>query len=77
MAKGYWVENDEADNMEVYKKYLKASAKLFAQSGASFLVLGGEGLVKKGALELRTIVLEFNLYENSVACCDSDAYQKA
>jgi uncharacterized protein (DUF1330 family) len=77
MAKGYWIASGEVSDMEVYKKYIKANAKPFAQFGARFLVRSGEGKIKEGTIKSRTIVLEFSSYENALACYDSDAYQKA
>ena len=63
--------------MEVYKKYLEANVGPFKQSSARFLVRGGEGQIKEGAIKSRTIVLEFSSYKNALACYDSDVYQKA
>ena len=77
MAKGYWIANGEVNDMDIYKKYLKANAEPLAQFGAKFLVRGGEGHIKEGAIKSRTIVLEFSSYENALACYDSETYQKA
>jgi uncharacterized protein (DUF1330 family) len=77
MAKGYWIANGGVNNMEVYKKYIEANVVPLAKFGAKFLVRGGEGQVKEGAIKSRTIILEFSSYENALACYNSDAYQKA
>ena len=77
MAKGYWIANGDVNDVNVYKKYLEANAKPLAKFGARFLVRGGEGQVKEGAFKARTIVIEFDSYENALACYNSDIYQKA
>ena len=77
MAKGYWIANGDVNNMEVYKKYIEANVVPLAKFGAKFLVRGGEGQVKEGAIKSRTIIPEFSSYENALACYNSDAYQKA
>ena len=77
MAKGYWIATGEVNDIKAYKKYVEANAQPFKQYGAKFLVRGGEGEVKEGAFKSRTVVLEFNTYENAIACYESPTYQKA
>ena len=48
---------------KVYKKYIEANVVPLAKFGAKFLVHGGEGQVKEGAIKSRTIIPEFSSYE--------------
>lgn len=77
MAKGYWVAHVDVDDMDRYKSYIAANAKPFAEFGARFLVRGGQRQVREGRARARTVVIEFDSYENALACYDSAAYQEA
>jgi len=77
MAKGYWIGNGDITDPETYKKYIEANAEPFAEYGARFLVRGGDGEVVEGTFKSRTVVIEFDSFEQAVACYHSDAYQKA
>jgi uncharacterized protein (DUF1330 family) len=77
MPKGYWIANGDVTDLETYKKYIEANAEPFARYGARFLVRGGEGEVAEGRVKSRTVVIEFESYEQALACYNSDAYQKA
>ncbi len=77
MAKGYWIANGEVSDMETYKKYIEANAEAFSEYGAKFLVRGGQGEVVEGTVKSRTVVIEFDSYENALACYNCEAYQKA
>jgi uncharacterized protein (DUF1330 family) len=77
MAKGFWVAHVDVDDMETYKKYIAANAAPFADYGARFLVRGGEQQVREGSARKRTVVIEFDSYEDALACYESPAYQKA
>lgn len=77
MAKGYWVAHVDVDDMETYKNYIAANAAPFAEYGARFLVRGGEQQVREGQARARTVVLEFESYEQALACYESIGYQAA
>lgn len=77
MAKGYWIAHVDVDDIETYKNYIAANAAPLAQFGARFLVRGGECQVREGTARARTVVLEFDSYEQAIACYDSVGYQAA
>ncbi|WP_164659977.1 DUF1330 domain-containing protein [Tropicibacter sp. Alg240-R139] len=77
MAKGYWLAQVDVDDMDAYKEYIAANAAPFAEYGAKFLVRGGQRQVPEGQARARTIVLEFNSYEQALACYESIGYQAA
>lgn len=77
MAKGYWIAHVDVTDPEAYKAYVAANAIAFAKFGARFLVRGGRGEMKKGALHSRHVVLEFKDYATALACYESEDYRKA
>jgi len=77
MTKAYWIANGEIADAEQYKKYVEANAEAFAAFGARFLVRGGAGDVQEGSFKSRTVVIEFDSYEQALACYNSPTYQKA
>lgn len=77
MAKGYWIAHVDVDDFETYKNYVAANAAPFKEFGATFLVRGGEQQVREGTSRSRTVVLEFESYEQALACYDSPLYQAA
>ncbi|MEO9779356.1 MAG: DUF1330 domain-containing protein [Sedimentitalea sp.] len=77
MAKGYWIAHVDVDDMETYKTYVTVNAAPFAEFGARFLVRGGQREVREGTARKRTVVIEFDSYENALACYESPAYQAA
>lgn len=77
MAKGYWIGHVDVDDMDTYKNYVAANAAPFAEYGARFIVRGGEYQVKEGTVRDRTVVIEFDSYEQAIACYESVSYQAA
>lgn len=77
MPKGYWIGHVDVDDMEIYKKYIAANGAVFAEYGGKFLVRGGECQGREGQLRSRTVVIEFDSYEQAIACYDSPGYQAA
>ena len=77
MAKGYWVAHVDVDDPEVYERYKAANAAPFAEYGARFLVRGGRQEVREGQARKRTVVIEFDSYDEAVACYESADYQAA
>jgi len=77
MAKGYWVAHVDVHDTEAYEKYRQANAIPFEKYGARFLVRGGAGEVREGAMRARHVVIEFADYATAVACYDSPEYQAA
>lgn len=77
MAKGYWIGHVDVEDAEVYDQYRAANAAPFREFGARFLVRGGQQQVQEGSARGRTVVIEFDSYEQAIACYQSDAYQAA
>ncbi|MCH5374356.1 MAG: DUF1330 domain-containing protein [Planctomycetes bacterium] len=77
MAKGYWVAHVDVDDADAYKTYIAANAAPFATFGGRFLIRGGEHQQREGHCRSRTVVIEFESYEQAVACYESAEYQAA
>jgi uncharacterized protein (DUF1330 family) len=77
MAKGYWVARVDVDNAEAYDRYRVLNGKAFAKFGAKFIVRGPAGRVVKGTPRKHNVVIEFESYEQALACYDSAEYQAA
>lgn len=77
MAKGYWIGHVDVSDPEGYKAYVQANAAAFGKYGARFLVRGGQAEHVEGAARARHVVLEFDSYEQALACYRSPEYQAA
>lgn len=77
MAKGYWIAHVDVDDPQEYEKYKAANAIAFAEYGARFVVRGGRQQVREGSARARSVVIEFDSYDQAVACYESAAYQHA
>ena len=77
MAKGYWIAQNDVKDPETYKKYLAGSAAAFVKYGAKFLVRGGRHSALQGNIRSRQVLIEFESYEQALACFNSPEYQAA
>jgi uncharacterized protein (DUF1330 family) len=77
MAKGYWIAHNDVSDPETYKKYQQASAAAFEKFGAKFLVRGGKHKGLQGAVRARHVVIEFDSFDQAMACYESPEYQEA
>lgn len=77
MAKGYWIARLDVHDPDAYKGYVTAAGPLFRKFGAQFLVRGGDFETVEGGSRARNIVLEFDDYDDALACYHSTEYQEA
>jgi uncharacterized protein (DUF1330 family) len=77
MPKGYWIAQNDVTDPETYKKYLAGSAPAFVKYGAKFLVRGGRHSALQGNIRSRQVLIEFESYEQALACFNSPEYQDA
>ncbi len=77
MAKGYWIAHITVTDPENYPKYIAADAEPFAKYGARPIVRGGRYESPEGPARERHVVLEFDSYEQALACYRSPEYQAA
>ncbi|HJL56536.1 MAG TPA: DUF1330 domain-containing protein [Arenicellales bacterium] len=78
MAKGYWMsayrEIIDADKLAAY---VALAATAVQGNGGRFLVRGGQMQPKENAVAERTVLVEFDSYEQALAAYESPAYQEA
>jgi uncharacterized protein (DUF1330 family) len=77
MAKGYWIAHVNVTDPYQYKHYVAASAVVFKEYNVCILARGGEFTQLEGNGRPRNVVLEFESYEDAVACYNSPGYQAA
>ncbi|MBK5343612.1 DUF1330 domain-containing protein [Pseudomonas sp. TH49] len=76
--KAYWIAHVDVDGAEHYSQYTQRAPKAFAEFGAKFLARGGRSQALEGrATPQRSVVIEFESYEQALACYHSAAYQEA
>lgn len=75
MARGYWIGRVDVHDLDAYKKYVAANSAAFEKYGGKFLVRGGQFENPEGTSRSRNVVLEFESYEQALACYNSPEYQ--
>ena len=75
MAKGYWIAQVDVDDMARYEEYSAQIDATLAPFGGRFLVRGGRREDVEGTVRKRSIVIEFDSFEQALACWRSPAYQ--
>jgi uncharacterized protein (DUF1330 family) len=77
MAKGYWIARIDVKDPETYKSYIANAMPAYQKYGAKFLVRGGRYEALEGPGRGRNVVIEFDSYEQAMACYRSPEYQAA
>jgi uncharacterized protein (DUF1330 family) len=77
MAKGYWIVHVTVTDPKTYADYLAADAIAFAKYGARPIVRGGRYEAPEGPALQRHVVIEFDSYEQALACYRSPEYAAA
>lgn len=76
--KGYWIAHVDVTDPERYVEYTKRAPAVFAAFGGKFLARGGRSEAQEGrGTPQRSVVIEFESYEQALACYRSAAYQEA
>ncbi|WP_085633342.1 MULTISPECIES: DUF1330 domain-containing protein [unclassified Pseudomonas] len=76
--KAYWIAHVDVTDPDRYSQYTQRAPKAFAEYGGRFLARGGRSEAMEGrATPQRSVVIEFDSYEQAVACYRSAAYQEA
>ncbi|MYF09253.1 MAG: DUF1330 domain-containing protein [Rhodospirillaceae bacterium] len=78
MAKGYWVScYREVKDPDALASYAELAGPAVLQHGGRFLVRGGKVTPYEAGLANRTVVIEFDSYDQAIAARESDAYAAA
>lgn len=76
--KGYWIAHVDVTDLQQYGEYTQRGPAAFALFGGKFLARGGRAEALEGRkTPQRTVIIEFESYEQAVACYQSPQYQEA
>jgi len=77
MPKGYWIARVDVSDPEAYKNYVANTPAAIDKFGGRFLARGGRAQALEGPMRSRNVIIEFDSFEQAVACYDSPEYQNA
>ena len=76
--KAYWIAHVDVTDPHQYTEYTQRGPAAVAKYGGKFLARGGRSEALEGrTTPQRTVVIEFESYEQAVACYNSVEYQEA
>jgi uncharacterized protein (DUF1330 family) len=77
MAKGYWIAHVTVNDADMYPEYISTAAPAMQKYGARFLARAGRYQAMEGEGRPRNVIIEFDSFEQAVACYRSPEYQAA
>ena len=77
MSNGYWVVRANISDAEEYSKYVQDATDIIAKYNGHFLIRGGDQIEFEESGFERTVVVEFNSFEDALECYKSTDYQSA
>ncbi|MGE8327608.1 DUF1330 domain-containing protein [Pseudomonas urmiensis] len=76
--KAYWIAHVDVTDLEQYQQYTQRAPAAFKAYGGRFLARGGRSEALEGRpTPQRSVVIEFESYEQALACYRSAEYQQA
>jgi uncharacterized protein (DUF1330 family) len=76
--KAYWIAHVDVTDPDQYSRYTQRAPAAFALYGGRLLARGGRSeALEGGAAAQRNVVIEFDSYEQALACYRSEEYQGA
>ena len=75
--KAYWVVRGNILNQDEYAKYIDLAGPIIDKHNGKFLVRGGQQIEVEGEGFDRTVLIEFNSFDEALFCYNSDEYQEA
>ncbi|MEE1867944.1 MULTISPECIES: DUF1330 domain-containing protein [Pseudomonas] len=76
--KAYWIAHVDVSDPAHYQQYTQRAPAAFAAFGGRLLARGGRSEAMEGRpTPQRSVVIEFDSYEQAVACYRSEQYQQA
>ena len=76
--KAYWIAHVDVSDIDQYSQYTQRAPKAFAAYGGRMLARGGRSEALEGRpTPQRSVVIEFDSYEQALACYHSELYQEA
>ena len=77
MRKGYWIVRANVKNQEEYMKYMKKATKVVESFNGKFLVRGGKQKEFENFGYERTVIVQFESYDDALKSYNSSEYQDA
>ena len=75
--KAYWVVRGNILNQDEYSKSIDLAGPIVSKHNGKFLVRGGQQIEVEGEGFDRTVLIEFNTFDEALFCYNSDEYQEA
>jgi len=75
--KAYWVVRGNILKPEEYAKYIELAGPIINKFKGKFIIRGDKQIEVEGEGYQRTVVIEFNSFEEAQLCYNSDEYQEA
>ncbi|WP_028622911.1 DUF1330 domain-containing protein [Pseudomonas sp. Ant30-3] len=76
--KAYWIAHVDVADADQYSQYTQRAPAAFTLYGGRMLARGGRSEALEGGPEAqRNVVIEFDSYEQALACYRSNEYQEA
>lgn len=76
--KAYWIAHVDVTDLEQYQQYTQRAPAAFKAYGGRLLARGGRSEALEGRpTPQRSVVIEFESYEQALACYRSAEYQQA
>ncbi|WP_449433745.1 DUF1330 domain-containing protein [Pseudomonas putida] len=76
--KAYWIAHVDVTDPEQYLQYTQRAPAAFKAFGGRFLARGGRSEAMEGRpTPQRSVVIEFDSFEQALACYRSELYQEA
>ncbi len=75
--KAYWMVRCNVKDAEIYSEYIQLAGPAIEKHGGRYLVRGGEQIEVEGEGYERTVLVEFDSFEQAKACYKSEEYQAA
>ncbi len=75
--KAYWIAHVTVTDPDPYKLYAEAAPEAFKKYNARILARGGRHSQLEGEGKARNVVIEFESFDEAIACYNSPEYQAA
>ena len=75
--KAYWIAHVTVSNPEQYRQYVESAPEAIRKYNGRFLARAGRSEQLEGTGRPRNVVIEFDSFEDAIACYRSPEYQAA
>ena len=75
--KGYWISRFDITDEAIFPEYGKRALPAIAKYNGRLLARGGRATALEGRDYARNIIIEFDSYEQALACYESPEYQES